>query len=136
MYGEINHKEPRTTGSDRAAPVSRIDRVKSEGIDHLEAQRQKVSANLEQVSTALRQTSQSLASSDNQLAVNVVDWTSERLENLASYLASRDLATMTDDARAFARRRPPLFLGGMFVAGIGIARYLRAGADRVHSRSK
>ena len=130
MYGEMNQRTPPTTGSEHAAPVSRIDRAKSEGMDHLEAQRQKVSANLEQFSSALRQTSQSLASSENQLAVNAVDWTSQKIESLAAYLASRDLAGMTDDARVFARRRPQLFLGGMFVAGVGVARYLRAGADR------
>jgi hypothetical protein len=35
-----------------------------------------------------------------------------------------------DDVAVFARRRPALFIGGAFLIGIGIARFLKASADR------
>src|SRR5690606_35051422 len=133
MYGNLNVSDSSSqTGSESAAPGTRLDQAKSEGMEHLNAQRQKISSNLNQFSSALRQTGQSLASSDNQIAVKVVDWASHKVDSLAEYLSTRDLAGLSEDARRFARERPQMFLGGMFLAGVGLARYLRASAHASH----
>jgi hypothetical protein len=37
---------------------------------------------------------------------------------------------MLDDVHSFARRRPALFIGGAFLVGLGIARFLKSTAER------
>ena len=37
---------------------------------------------------------------------------------------------MLDDLNSFARRRPAVFIGGAFLVGLGLARFLKSSADR------
>ncbi len=49
-------------------------------------------------------------------------------------IRERGVADMMDDVDAFARRRPALFIGGAFLVGLGIARFLKSSADRGDDR--
>lgn len=53
---------------------------------------------------------------------------SQRLDTVASYLSSAELATLASDARDIARRNPGLFYGSALVLGLAAGRFLRGAA--------
>ena len=54
----------------------------------------------------------------------------DQVDRLSHYLRDRDLTTFLRDTENFARRRPDVFLGGTFLAGLLLARFLKSSADR------
>lgn len=54
----------------------------------------------------------------------------EQIDRLSQYLRDRDLNTFFRDSETFARRHPDVFLGGTFLAGLLLARFLKSSGDR------
>lgn len=54
------------------------------------------------------------------------DRAAQQVERLSSYLRDRELRDFVRDAETFARRRPEVFLGGTLIAGLMLARFLKA----------
>jgi len=54
----------------------------------------------------------------------------DQVDRLSSYLRDRDLKTFFRDTETFARRHPDVFLGGTFLAGLLLARFLKSSSDR------
>lgn len=54
------------------------------------------------------------------------DRAAEQVERLSTYLRDHDARSFVRDTETFARRRPDLFLGGTFIAGLMLARFLKA----------
>lgn len=50
----------------------------------------------------------------------------EQVDRFSGYLRDRDLKTFVRDTEGFARRHPDVFLGGTFVAGLVLARFLKS----------
>ena len=50
----------------------------------------------------------------------------QQVERLSKYLREGDLRGFVRDTESFARRRPEVFLGGTLVAGLMLARFLKA----------
>jgi hypothetical protein len=50
----------------------------------------------------------------------------EKSEKLSTYLRDNDLRGFVRDTETFARRRPEVFLGGTLIAGLMLARFLKA----------
>ena len=67
---------------------------------------------------------------DNETVAQYVDMASDQLRRFAQTIRQRGVADMLEDVSSFARRRPALFIGGAFVLGIGLARFLKSSADR------
>src|SRR5436309_13348785 len=54
------------------------------------------------------------------------DRAAQQVERLSAYLRDRELRDFVRDTENFARRRPEGFLGGTLIAGLMLARFLRA----------
>jgi len=54
----------------------------------------------------------------------------DQVDRLSSYLRDRDLNTFFRDTETFARRHPDVFLGGTFLAGLLLARFLKSSSGR------
>lgn len=54
----------------------------------------------------------------------------DQVDRLSRYLRDRDLNTFFRDTETFARRHPDVFLGGTFLAGLLLARFLKSSSDR------
>jgi hypothetical protein len=67
---------------------------------------------------------------ENEALASYVDAASDQMRRLASHIRERGVADMLDDVNGFARRNPAVFIGGAFLVGIGIARFLKASANR------
>ena len=68
--------------------------------------------------------------SENETIAGYVDQASEQLRRFADQIRQKGVADMLDDVHTFARRRPALFIGGAFLVGLGIARFLKSSAER------
>lgn len=68
------------------------------------------------------------------LAVEVVGQASDRMRTAADWLEQREPGEIVDEVRAFARRRPGMFLLGAVVAGVAAGRLTR-GVVAVHGDS-
>ena len=67
---------------------------------------------------------------DNEAVAAYVDMASDQLKRFADQIRQKGVTDMLDDVQDFARRRPALFIGGAFLVGIGIARFLKSTAER------
>jgi len=54
------------------------------------------------------------------------DRAAQQVERLSTYLRDNDLRGFVRDTESFARRRPEVFLGGALLAGLALARLLKA----------
>ena len=55
---------------------------------------------------------------------------SDALRRWADQIRQKGVADMLDDVHTFAQRRPAVFIGGAFLVGLGIARFLKSTEDR------
>ncbi len=58
----------------------------------------------------------------------------ERIGSVATYLKRHDLRDAVYEVNRFGRQHPAILLGGLFVAGVAAARFLKASQER-HQRS-
>jgi hypothetical protein len=72
---------------------------------------------------------------ENETLAQYVDMASDQLRRFADNIRRRGAADMIDDVNMFARRNPALFIGGAFLVGLGVARFMKASADRGDDRS-
>jgi hypothetical protein len=54
------------------------------------------------------------------------DRAAQQVQRLSTYLRDNDLRGFIRDTESFARRRPEVFLGGTLIAGLMLARFLKA----------
>ena len=66
---------------------------------------------------------------ENEALASYVDMASDQMRRFADQIRERGVADMMDDVSQFARRRPALFIGGAFLVGLGIARFLKSSAE-------
>ena len=55
-----------------------------------------------------------------------VESAGDKIAEVQTYLQTRDLEGVANDVQRFARRRPEIFLGGLAIAGLAAARFLKA----------
>lgn len=89
-------------------------------------QKEWVGEELRHVGEAMRSAANHLHETDDDRVASYVDMAADQLDSTAQYLRQRDIRGLVDDLDGFARRRPEVFLGGMFLAGLGISRFLGA----------
>ena len=71
---------------------------------------------------------------ENEALASYVDMAGDQMRRLANNIRERGVVDMMDDVAVFARRRPALFIGGAFLVGLGIARFLKSSAGRDDNR--
>jgi hypothetical protein len=54
----------------------------------------------------------------------------DQIHSISSALQDRSIDDLMDEARRFAQQRPATVLAGALIAGFGLARFLKASADR------
>ena len=63
---------------------------------------------------------------ENEALASYVDAASDQMRRFADQIREKGVSEMMDDVNQFARRRPALFIGGAFLVGIGLARFLKS----------
>jgi hypothetical protein len=105
-------------------------RIKERGGQFLDEQKRRAAEELGGIGSSVRQAAGQLSDGPLEAVGGYVETAAESLDRVARYLGERDLAGLVEDTDELARRRPAWFLGGMFVAGIALARFLKASQSR------
>ncbi|MBA2114656.1 hypothetical protein [Bremerella alba] len=84
--------------------------------------------------SAVRSASESLEADGEESVAQYAEMCAEELEQASDYLGQRSVQDLYHDANRFARKHPQVFLGGMFIAGIVAARFLKASEPEPETR--
>jgi hypothetical protein len=105
-------------------PDRPMETAREAGLRQAEVGRQQAAEGLETLAGNIRRISSDLETQQPAMA-DAANSLAEQTERLASYLRETDTPGILRDVEAAARRRPLLFVGGAFVAGLAAARILR-----------
>jgi hypothetical protein len=111
-----------------------MNRVKESAAAQLSSQKERATEGLGSIATAVRQSSQPLRNNKQDVIAEYVEKAADQLEQFSTRLRDRDVNDLVNDAQQFARRRPALFVGAAFVAGVAAARFLKSSSEKQSDR--
>ena len=125
-----NNAEAAGNGGANGATASQVfGGVKHRVTSRVHEQKNRAADGLGGIADVIRSASQELRN-ENETLASYVDTASEQMKRFADQIRQKGVADLLDDVQVFARRRPALFIGGAFLLGLGIARFLKSTADR------
>ena len=80
--------------------------------------------------SAVRRAADKLRDEEDPNIAHYAEVVAEKLDQAADYVQSRDPGMILHDVERAARRRPEIFFGGMFLAGLVLSRFLKASSER------
>ena len=87
--------------------------------------KQKASGEVNTYGAAIAKAAEELEKNDEPTAP-LVRTAAEKVQQFGRYLENRDTGDLLDAAEDYARRHPEIVLGGMFVLGLGLARFFKS----------
>src|SRR5918993_5938166 len=103
-----------------------VDTVKQRATAQLESQKGRATDGLAALAHAARQTTQQLRSDQHDTVAQYMDRAAEQLERFSTTIQNKDVGELLREAQQLARRQPALFIGGSFVAGMMLVRFLKS----------
>jgi hypothetical protein len=124
--GEVGNaaREQAQKLADQATGV--MESARHQGKEALQQQKSKASEQVSRYSSVVRGVADKFREEQNTSIAGYADGMADQLDRLAGYLSWRDFNGLFDDAQDAARRRPDVFFGSMFVAGLALSRFLKA----------
>jgi hypothetical protein len=104
-------------------------RLKEDGRETLEQRKRSAADRVDGIAQALERTGAQFSENEPTLA-ELATRLSSTVGNLATRLREGSVDELVDDARAFARRNPGVFIAAGVVAGFVLARFVKASAQR------
>lgn len=80
------------------------------------------------VAGVIREAGEKLGEDEGGLLTDYASQAADQVERLSSYVRSRNIGELIQDAHDFARKEPAMFLGGSFALGLFAARFLKSSA--------
>ncbi|RIK85585.1 MAG: hypothetical protein DCC67_03715 [Planctomycetota bacterium] len=116
------------TPSERAGgqETQAVEELRQTGREFLSEQKAKAANQISCLSDAIRSAARQMREDGNVSTAGYAELAASRLEGAARFLGDQDLRSLMSEAERAVRRRPELFLGGMFLVGLGISRFLKA----------
>ena len=114
--------------------ASEMTRVIKEGIAEeagrlFDEQKGKAASKVARYGKVIHQSAHALRAVKADGFADYVDSAAEKVEGINEYLEERNLAQVIEDVGEVARRHRGMMLGGMFVAGFALARFLKASGE-------
>jgi hypothetical protein len=116
-------------GGSAAGAAGIIGGIKQNVTSRVDEQKNRAADGLGGIANVIRNAGNELRT-ENEALASYVDAASDQLRRFADQIREKGVADMLDDVHSFARRRPALFVGGAFLVGLGIARFLKSSAER------
>jgi len=116
----------RTSETLKDSTTQAAERLQEQGATWASAQKERLGEGLSHVSQAFRQATDSLRRDNDHNVAACTQFVAEGTDRMSDYLRSGDMGRFRGDVERFARRRPEVFFGGMFLAGLAISRFLKA----------
>lgn len=110
--------------------------LKDQGGQFLAKQKRRAAAELSGVAGSIRETAGQLEQGPlgGTGVATYVEAAADGAETVARYLDERDLGDLVEDAADVVRRQPRWFVGGLFLAGLAMARFIKASQSRPATR--
>ena len=100
------------------------------GRDFIDEQKENLAQKVDEYTQALRVASEKLRSDEGNILGGPAQKAADRLEGMSGYLREKQLPDVLDDLEAYARRKPEVVFGGLFVVGLAAARFFKASQRR------
>jgi hypothetical protein len=107
--------------------------IKEEAERLFDEQKGKAASKVARYGKVIHQAAHALRAVKAEGLAEYVDSAGVKVEGLTDYLEERNLTQVLQDAGEVARRHPGLTIGGMFLTGLALARFLKASAERDES---
>ncbi|GMU24494.1 MAG: hypothetical protein AMXMBFR13_45680 [Phycisphaerae bacterium] len=106
-------------------------RVQEQSQSMLAQQKDMAADHVSDFAAAIWQAAERLHEEGKDNVAGYVEDFGHRIERAADYLHDRDINGMLRDVRDLTRRRPGLFFGGMLLAGLALARFLKSSREEL-----
>jgi hypothetical protein len=103
-----------------------VSQLKEHGQRAVMEQKDRTATTLTDVGNALQKAADRLRQESDDNIASYIDAIAGLSNKAGTYLRDADVSSLTGDVTRMARRNPGLFLGGMFVAGLALARFAKA----------
>ena len=120
---------PARTGNGSAGNPGLLGGIQQKVTSSVDQQKNRAADGLGGIANVIRNAGNELRT-ENEALASYVDAASDQLRRFADQIREKGVADMLDDVHSFARRRPAMFIGGAFLIGVGIARFLKSSGDR------
>ncbi|HMR63632.1 MAG TPA: hypothetical protein PKE64_06415 [Anaerolineae bacterium] len=121
---ETQGKAAQATEQAKNKVMEAKDHVQNQAKEAAEARKSQAASEINAVAQALRTSGEEMERQDHPGVANYTNQMAERLERVSSYIEERNVDQLLSEAADFARRRPEVFLGGAFVLGVALGRFL------------
>lgn len=105
------------------------EQLRSEGEAYLQQHKARAADEVSHVSAAIRSAAERLRDEDDTSIAGWAETLADQIDGVSDYVRDADLGEVMRDVQGFARRRPELVAGGLFVAGLVLARVLKASSE-------
>ena len=102
------------------------DRVASQVSESVHSQQARAGETLSAIARSLRSSSDQLHEQQQDTASRFIEQAASKLDEFANGIQNANLSELADRTEAFARRRPAVFIGAAFLAGVVAARFLKS----------
>jgi hypothetical protein len=116
---QVQQKAQEVAGQAQTQAKSAIASRKDQAVDQLGG-----------VAQVFRTTSNELRNQDKDTIAQYADKVADQVERVSSFLEERDVDQLMGEAESFARRQPELFLGGAFIVGLLVGRFIKSSSER------
>jgi len=103
--------------------------VRDRTYEQIDTQKERATANLGTLAGAVRGMTRQLRDNDQARLADYVTRAADELDRWSSRIKDQDLDGAVRDVQSFARRRPAVFIGVAFGAGLLVARFLKSSGD-------
>lgn len=100
--------------------------AQSQAQSRLERGKAEAAITLSSVATSLLNSGTQLRDGEQAMAGEYVERAARQIERAAHFVQTADVREMVDQVEDFARRRPAMFIGSAFAAGLLAARFLKS----------
>jgi hypothetical protein len=106
-----------------------MDQARQQVQSKLGDQKDRATEGLGQVAQALRQTGQQLRDQQQEGIGQYAEMAADQVERFSGYLKGQDIHQLVGEVESLARRQPALFVGGAFMVGFFLSRFLKSSSD-------
>lgn len=103
-----------------------LNKAKEQAVSQISTQKERAAESLTGITSALHQTGQSFRDQDQHLIADYVESVTHQVDRFTDYVRTKSVEELARDVEGFARHNPALFVGGAFLLGIGLARFLKS----------
>ncbi|MFG0334234.1 MAG: hypothetical protein ACF8TS_12790 [Maioricimonas sp. JB049] len=132
---QMQEEARETVEAARDSAAEAMRQAREEGVSFAARQKDRAASEISTIEEAIRRAASKLDDENDERLASWVEAAADGVGRTAKYLKGNEPGHLVEDIEDVARRRPELFYGGLFVAGLGIARFLKASRPRSRRRS-